>query len=109
MVDSSPNPGLTDADERVLRYLRSVRVDYPALVSGNTGLHVSLVERRIETLEADGYVEAVTGETIYRITPAGERALDGDDPATSESASAGKAVPDGGGAADGHSVNADYE
>lgn len=104
MVNSSPNPGITNADERVLRYLRSVRADYPALVSGNTGLHVSLVERRIEALEADGYVEAVTGETIYRITPAGERALDGDDTAT-ESTSAAQAVPDGGDAADGHSVD----
>lgn len=75
MADQSPSAALTDADERLLRYLRGVRADYPALAAGNTGLHVSLVERRIAALEAAGYVEAVTGETVYRITPAGEEAL----------------------------------
>ena len=72
---SSP-AAFTDADERILRHLRDAGADYPALVSGNTGLHVPLVERRLDLLEAEAYVEAVTGESIYRITAAGEAALD---------------------------------
>lgn len=72
---SSP-PEFTDADERILRHLREAGADYPALVSGNTGLHAPLVERRLALLEAEAYVEAVTGESIYRITDAGEVALD---------------------------------
>ena len=85
----------TDADERILRHLRAAGADYPALVAGNTGLHVPLVERRIALLEAEAYVEAVTGETIYRITGAGEGALDAlDSPDPwSDSATAESAVP----------------
>lgn len=104
---SSPS-AFTDADERILRYLREVSTDYPALVAGNTGLHVSLVERRIALLEAEGYVEAVTGEAVYRATDAADEALEtldarpsasGVDPGASAGTSDGTdrpAVPDGG-------------
>ncbi|MFC7069464.1 DUF2250 domain-containing protein [Halobaculum lipolyticum] len=76
-----PRPtDLSDADERVLRHLHDAGADYPALVAANTGLHIPLVERRIATLEDRGYVEAATGERIYRITEPGRRALAGDPP-----------------------------
>lgn len=68
---------LTETDRRVLGYLREAGADYPALVAGNTGTHIPLVERRIATLGEWGYVEAVTDEAIYRITEAGVTALDG--------------------------------
>ena len=85
-----PEPSsLTDTDRRVLRYLRESGADYPALVAGNTGVHIPLVERRIVTLVERGYIEAVTGETIYRITEAGENVLE-----TPEGASAGRSAAD---------------
>ncbi|QLG61317.1 DUF2250 domain-containing protein [Halorarum salinum] len=72
-----PEPGtLTDTDRRVLGYLRESGADYPALVAGNTGAHIPLVERRISVLVDRGLVEAVSGETVYRITAAGEAAID---------------------------------
>ncbi|WP_313694511.1 DUF2250 domain-containing protein [Halorarum halobium] len=75
-----PEPStLTDTDRRVLAYLRESGADYPALVAGNTGAHIPLVERRIAVLEDLGLLEAVTDESVYRITPAGEAALDGPD------------------------------
>lgn len=87
---SSP-PEFTDADERILRYLRTAGADYPALVAGNTGLHVTLVERRIGLLEAGGYLEAVTGEAVYRATEAGEAALEAlDAPGAPDPAVAGE-------------------
>ncbi|UIO99591.1 DUF2250 domain-containing protein [Halobaculum sp. CBA1158] len=81
-----PEPtSLSDADERVLRHLSGTGVDYPALVAANTGLHIPLVERRLATMEERGFVEAATGERIYRITDAGTAALsDGSPTATEE-------------------------
>lgn len=76
-----PEPAsLSDADERVLRHLADATADYPALVAANTGLHIPLVERRIATLEERGFLEAATGERIYRITSAGRDALAGETP-----------------------------
>lgn len=73
-----PEPStLTDTDRRVLAYLRESGADYPALVAGNTGAHIPLVERRISVLVERGLLEEVTDESIYRITAAGETALDG--------------------------------
>ncbi len=84
MTQKMPRPiDLSDADERVLRHLRESGADYPALVAANTGLHIPLVERRIATLTERGFLEAATGEQIYRITEAGRRALAGDAPVVS--------------------------
>ncbi len=73
--DRSPKPparvDLNRSDERVLSYLVRNGADYPALIAGHTGLHVSYVERRIEVLAESGLIEAVSGETVYRITAAG--------------------------------------
>lgn len=71
-----PEPSsLTDTDRRVLSYLQDSGADYPALVAGNTGVHIPLVERRISVLVEHGLLERVTGESIYRITADGESAL----------------------------------
>ncbi|WP_435124336.1 hypothetical protein [Halobaculum sp. D14] len=94
-----PSATLTDADRRVLAYLAADGPDYPALVAGNTGLHVPLVERRIESLTALGYLEAVSGESIYRTTAAGRDALDGERTVASTDEGGGAdaaAVADGG-------------
>lgn len=66
-----------ELDERVLQYLRDQGADYPALIASYTGMHVPLVEKRCEALDADGLVEPVSGEVVYRITSRGERLLDG--------------------------------
>ncbi|MFC7096908.1 DUF2250 domain-containing protein [Halobaculum marinum] len=94
-----PRPiDLSDADQRVLRHLRDAGADYPALVAANTGLHIPLVERRIAALEERGFVEAATGERIYRITEAGRRALEGEAVGTTgvDTDGAGETVADGG-------------
>lgn len=76
-----PEPSsLTDTDRRVLSYLQDSGADYPALVAGNTGAHIPLVERRISVLVEYGLLEQVTGEAIYRITADGESALAGSEP-----------------------------
>ncbi|MGM0604340.1 MAG: DUF2250 domain-containing protein [Halobacteriota archaeon] len=67
---------LYEPDRRVLTHLREYGADYPALVAGNTGLHIPLVERRCVALEREGLLEAVSGEVIYRITDAGRSRLD---------------------------------
>ena len=87
MTQKMPRPiDLSNADERVLRHLRESGADYPALVAANTGLHIPLVERRIVTLEERGFVEAATGERIYRITEAGRDALAGEPPVATPAA-----------------------
>lgn len=62
---------LDRTDERVLRYLLESGADYPALIAGNTGLHVAHVERRLETLTESGLVEPVSDEVVYRVTERG--------------------------------------
>ncbi len=73
--DDSESVALNVSDRRILRYLDGSTADYPALIAGNTGLHVGYVERRIETLSTSGLVEPVSGEVIYRITRLGREAL----------------------------------
>lgn len=73
---SSTEVNLTRSDERILEYLAESSADYPALIAGNTGLHVAYVERRIETMVRAGLVEAVSGEVVYRITGTGHDVLD---------------------------------
>lgn len=92
-----PEPtDLSDADERVLRHLDGSSADYPALVAANTGLHIPLVERRMATLAERGFVEAVTGEQIFRITERGRRALAGEiGAAAADSAASDGAAADG--------------
>lgn len=62
---------LSDADRRILRYLARETVEYPALIASNTGLHIPLVERRCRSLAADGLLEAVSEEAVYRLTDRG--------------------------------------
>ena len=62
---------LSTADRRILQHLSTSGADYPALIASNTGLHIPLVERRCETLEAAGLVEPVSGEVLYRVTEYG--------------------------------------
>jgi DNA-binding MarR family transcriptional regulator len=72
---SASAPELTRSDERVLAYLADAGTDYPAFVASNTGLYADHVESRLDALEAVGFVERATGETVYRITDAGRAAL----------------------------------
>ncbi|MWV63809.1 DUF2250 domain-containing protein [Halorubrum sp. JWXQ-INN 858] len=67
---------VTRSDARALAYLVESGADYPALIAGNTGLHVAYVERRLTTMAEAGLVEEVSGEVVYRITTAGRDALD---------------------------------
>ncbi|WP_101296954.1 DUF2250 domain-containing protein [Halegenticoccus soli] len=66
---------LQPADLRILRVLRSQRVEYPALIASQTGLHFPVVEQRCDYLEESGYIESVSEEVLYRITSRGERCL----------------------------------
>ncbi|WP_418280944.1 DUF2250 domain-containing protein [Halorubrum sp. DTA98] len=75
-VGPSPEIDLTRSDRRVLSYLVESSADYPALIAGNTGLHVAYVERRIESMVEAGLIEDVSGEVVYRITAAGRDVLD---------------------------------
>lgn len=68
---------LTDADERVLAFLRAHGAEYPALIASNTGLYVTLAERRCDFLEEAGYIETVDG-TVYRLTALGDAHLTGE-------------------------------
>ena len=72
---ASDPPTLTRSDERILAYLDDVGTDYPAFVAGNTGLYADHVDERLNALAAGGLVEAVTGESVYRLTDAGREAL----------------------------------
>lgn len=74
---SPPELTLTRSDERVLRYLAEAGADYPALIAGNTGLHAPHVERRVDVMVGAGLIEAVSEESVYRITDAGRDALAG--------------------------------
>ncbi len=64
---------LSTADRRILQHLAASGADYPALIASNTGLHIPLVERRCEALEAAGLIEPVTGEVVYRMTEYGRQ------------------------------------
>ena len=64
---------LSTADQRILQHLSTAGADYPALIASNTGLHIPLVERRCEMLEAAGLIQPVTGEVVYRLTEYGRQ------------------------------------
>ena len=68
---NSTKPELTRSDERVLAYLVGVESEYPALIAGNTGLHVAHVDRRLEALRDVGLVETGSDGTTYRLTERG--------------------------------------
>lgn len=75
-TESSPVAmNLTRSDERVLEYLADAGADYPALIAGNTGLHVPVVERSVESMTEAGLLERVSDEVVYRITTAGRDAI----------------------------------
>jgi DNA-binding PadR family transcriptional regulator len=63
-------------DEAILRYLAVERAEYPALIANRVGSHTGHVERRCAVLERREYVEAVSGEVVYRITDRGRNWLD---------------------------------
>lgn len=67
---------LRPADAAILSYLSEERADYVPLIAGHRGLNLDYAERRVETLAADGLVEPVSREVVYRITDRGERALE---------------------------------
>ncbi|MES3161687.1 MAG: DUF2250 domain-containing protein [Halorubrum sp.] len=77
-------PALTRSDERILSYLDDVGSDYQAFISGNTGLYADHAASRLHELEANGFVERVTGEPVYRLTDAGREALRDDCPRWSD-------------------------
>ncbi|MDR5672871.1 hypothetical protein AArcCO_0902 [Halalkaliarchaeum sp. AArc-CO] len=69
---SRPGPEeLTDADRRVLSFLHTNGAEFPALIASNTGLYVTLAERRCAFLEEAGYIESVDEATVYRLTEHG--------------------------------------
>lgn len=66
------------ADEQIMKYLRDHPPDYVPLVANRLGIHLSYAERRVEVLVERGLLEAVTEESIYRLTERGERFLAGE-------------------------------
>lgn len=67
---------MEDADEQILYILRRDRVQYPALIAGETGAHMPLIERRCRRLESEGLIEPVSGEVVYRLTDRGRAVID---------------------------------
>lgn len=63
-------------DEAILRFLSQERAEYPAIVANRIGAHTPYVETRCEVLASRGYLEAVSGEVVYRITDRGVDAVD---------------------------------
>lgn len=64
-------------DEAILGFLAEERAEYPAIIANRTGAHTSYVERRCAALATHDYLEAVSGEVVYRITDRGLAHLDG--------------------------------
>lgn len=63
-------------DERILHILRRERVQYPALIAGEVGAHMPVIERRCQRLESNGLIEPVSGEVVYRLTDRGQTVVD---------------------------------
>jgi DNA-binding Lrp family transcriptional regulator len=58
-------------DRPILRFLAAEGPEYPAIVANRTGMHAPRVEERCEALAERGLAEAVSGESVYRVTDAG--------------------------------------
>ncbi|WP_049931056.1 phenylalanine--tRNA ligase subunit alpha [Halosimplex carlsbadense] len=63
------------ADAAILQHLVEERPTYLALVANRLGMPADYAQRRMDRLVADGLVEPVTEEVVYRITERGERRL----------------------------------
>jgi hypothetical protein len=75
-VTSSQPAWSRPADRVILSFLADQRAEYPAIVANRTGMHTPHVEQRCEELADRGLLEAVSGEVVYRVTEAGQRAVD---------------------------------
>jgi predicted transcriptional regulator len=76
---------MTTADETILQDLRAEQPDYATLVASRIGMVPNYVDERCRALEANGLIESVSSEVVYRVTDRGERYLDGElDPADVE-------------------------
>lgn len=64
------------ADVTILAYLSDEKPDYVPLIASHRGLHPGYAQRRIDRLAAEGLVEAVSREVVYRITERGESVLE---------------------------------
>ncbi|MFC7166203.1 hypothetical protein [Halospeciosus flavus] len=77
MSDAShPGDELRPTDRAILEFLAGERVEYAAIVANRVGLHTPLAERRCAALVERGYLEAVSGEVVYRITEEGRYAVE---------------------------------
>ncbi|MFB6118328.1 helix-turn-helix domain-containing protein [Halosegnis sp.] len=72
MADDSLRP----ADRRILSYLAEHPPEYVPLIATRLGLPLGHADGRVEALAERGYVQPVTNECIYGLTPAGEQRLD---------------------------------
>ena len=64
------------ADRNILEFLDDTGAEYPAIVANRIGMHAPYVETRCAELTERGLLEAVSGEVVYRLTEAGERACE---------------------------------
>lgn len=78
MSDASPvrRRWMQPCDEAILAFLQDERAEYPAIIANRIGAHTPYVERRCEALASRGYLEAVSGEVVYRITAEGIDAVE---------------------------------
>lgn len=70
-AETHPSSWMRAADRQILAFLATRRTDYPALIASRLGIHIPYVERRCAVLAEAGLLEAVTEETVYRITEQG--------------------------------------
>ncbi|AUX08667.1 hypothetical protein AArcSl_1029 [Halalkaliarchaeum desulfuricum] len=59
-----------------MNFLYTNGAEFPALIASNTGLYVTLAERRCAFLEEAGYIESVDEATVYRLTEEGTEYLE---------------------------------
>jgi Mn-dependent DtxR family transcriptional regulator len=64
------------ADRDIIEFLDERGAEYPAIVANRIGRHAPYVETRCAELAERGLLEAVSGEVVYRLTDAGERACE---------------------------------
>ena len=76
MSRTEPNVGwMRPVDLSILQFLADNRAEYPAIIANRVGGHTPDVERRCQALATQGYLEAVSGEVVYRITSDGRLLL----------------------------------
>jgi DNA-binding IclR family transcriptional regulator len=72
---TDPPDWMRSVDQDILAALERAQPEYIPLLANRLGLHLSYVERRCDRLADHGFIEPVSDEVVYRLTPRGESFL----------------------------------